>query len=97
MALNSTPSHFPFISVWSLQVTDSINHMINICMTSAPGQKECDMALRQIQAMLPLLGNPSEPINDGTYFECLDGVIERSRIMAASMTGQSGFCRYHGV
>jgi hypothetical protein len=51
--------------------------MINVCTTSAPGQKECDMALRQIQAMRPILDRPAEPINDASYFECLDGVIER--------------------
>jgi len=31
-------------------VTESINHLINVCTVAAPGQKECDMALRQIQA-----------------------------------------------
>ena len=51
--------------------------MINVCTTSAPGQKECDMALRQIQAMRPILDNPVEPINDGSYFDALDGVIDR--------------------
>lgn len=30
-------------------VTESINQLINVCTVSAPGQKECDNALRQIQ------------------------------------------------
>ena len=30
-------------------VTESINQLINICTVSAPGQKECDNALRQIE------------------------------------------------
>ncbi|RUS77308.1 hypothetical protein EGW08_014935, partial [Elysia chlorotica] len=30
-------------------VTESINHLFSICTQSAPGQKECDNALRQIQ------------------------------------------------
>ena len=30
-------------------VTESINSLINVCTTSAPGQRECDNALRQIQ------------------------------------------------
>ena len=82
-------------------MTESINHLINICTVSAPGQKECDAALRQMQAMRPLLDNPSEPINEASYFECLDGVIDKSKTLAESMTGISthakegqlnGFC-----
>ena len=30
-------------------MTESINQLINICTVSAPGQKECDNALRQMQ------------------------------------------------
>jgi hypothetical protein len=30
-------------------VTDSINHLIKECTVTAPGQKECDNALRQMQ------------------------------------------------
>ena len=30
-------------------VTDSINMLLNACMSAAPGQKECDNALRNIQ------------------------------------------------
>ena len=34
-------------------VTESINQLINICTVSAPGQKECDNALRQIEVSMP--------------------------------------------
>ena len=30
-------------------MTDSINMLLNACMSAAPGQKECDNALRNIQ------------------------------------------------
>ena len=30
-------------------VTESINQLINVCTVSAPGQEECDNALRQTQ------------------------------------------------
>ena len=30
-------------------VTESINHLIDVCTVSSPGQKECDNALRRIQ------------------------------------------------
>ena len=33
----------------SRAVTDSINMLLNACMSAAPGQKECDNALRNIQ------------------------------------------------
>ncbi|XP_055955771.1 talin-2-like isoform X4 [Patella vulgata] len=60
-------------------VTESINHLINICTVSAPGQKECDNALRQIQMMRNVLDNPNEPVSDMTYFDCLDSVMEKSK------------------
>ncbi|XP_064644928.1 talin-1-like isoform X16 [Lineus longissimus] len=68
-------------------VTESINHLINICTTSAPGQKDCDNALRQIQMMKNLLDNPNEAVSDGSYFDCLDGVIARSKALGDAMTG----------
>lgn len=68
-------------------VTESINHLITVCTVSAPGQKECDNALRQMQAMRPLLEEPNEPINEASYFECLEGVINRSKALGEAMTG----------
>jgi hypothetical protein len=60
-------------------VTDSINYLIDVCTSAAPGQKECDNAIRKIQSLRPLLDNPTEPHNDSTYFECLDTVMEKSK------------------
>ncbi|XP_064596457.1 talin-1-like [Liolophura sinensis] len=74
-------------------VTESINHLINICTVSAPGQKECDNALRQIQMMRPLLENPNEPVSDMSYFECLDSVMEKSKLLGESMTGISNHAK----
>jgi talin len=37
--------------------------------------------------MRSLLEQPSEPINDSTYFECLETVTERSRRLGDAMTG----------
>ncbi|XP_067653820.1 talin-1-like isoform X2 [Haliotis asinina] len=70
-------------------VTESINHLINICTVSAPGQKECDNALRQIEMMHNLLDNANEPISDAPYFECLDGVMDKSKSLGEAMTGIS--------
>ncbi|KAK7790683.1 hypothetical protein R5R35_008203 [Gryllus longicercus] len=68
-------------------VTDSINHLIDVCTSAAPGQKECDNAVRNIQSMRPLLENPSEPVSDLSYFECLDHIMEKSKSLGDGMTG----------
>ncbi|CAH1114601.1 unnamed protein product [Psylliodes chrysocephalus] len=68
-------------------VTDSINHLVNVCTSAAPGQNECDNAIRQIKAMRYLLDNPTEPINDSSYYETLDTVIEKSKILGEGLSG----------
>ena len=49
-------------------------------MQSAPGQKECDNALRNIQTVKGILDNINEPVNDMSYFECLEGVMNKSKV-----------------
>ncbi|EEB19421.1 Talin-2, putative [Pediculus humanus corporis] len=68
-------------------VTDSINYLVDVCVSAAPGQKECDNAIRNIQSMRPLLDNTNEPVNDCTYFECLDTVMAKSKSLGDGMTG----------
>lgn len=34
-------------------VTDSINQLITLCTQQAPGQKECDNALRELEVNWP--------------------------------------------
>ncbi|XP_052693138.1 talin-2-like isoform X2 [Crassostrea angulata] len=68
-------------------VTESINQLINVCTVSAQGQKECDNALRQIQMMKSMLESANEPVTDLSYFECLDSVMEKSKLLGDSMTG----------
>ncbi|XP_053387301.1 talin-1-like [Mercenaria mercenaria] len=74
-------------------VTESINQLINICTVSAPGQKECDNALRQIEMMKSWLDNPNEPVSDMPYFECLDTVIEKSKYLGGAMTGMTNHAK----
>lgn len=68
-------------------VTDSINYLVDVCTSAAPGQKECDNAVRNIQAMRPVLDSPSEPMSDASYFDCLDTVMEKSKSLGDGMTG----------
>ena len=70
-------------------VTDSINQLITMCTQQAPGQKECDNALRQLETVRELLENPVQPINDMSYFGCLDSVMENSKVLGEAMTGIS--------
>ncbi|XP_018576944.1 talin-2 isoform X4 [Anoplophora glabripennis] len=68
-------------------VTDSINHLVNVCTSAAPGQNECDNAIRKIKAMQYLLENPTEPINESSYYEALDSVIEKSKVLGEGLSG----------
>ncbi|XP_064472172.1 talin-2-like isoform X2 [Ornithodoros turicata] len=83
----SAPNAKTQLAAAARAVTDSINHLVDVCTSAAPGQKECDSAVRAIQMMRPLLDQPNEPINDLTYFDCLDAVVDKSRVLGDAMTG----------
>uniref|UniRef100_A0A8C3GAX5 Talin 1 n=1 Tax=Cyclopterus lumpus TaxID=8103 RepID=A0A8C3GAX5_CYCLU len=70
-------------------VTDSINQLITMCTRQAPGQKECDNALRELESVRGMLENPTEAINDLSYFDCIDSVMENSKVLGESMAGIS--------
>uniref|UniRef100_A0A3Q2UDK8 Talin 2a n=1 Tax=Fundulus heteroclitus TaxID=8078 RepID=A0A3Q2UDK8_FUNHE len=74
-------------------VTDSINQLITLCTQQAPGQKECDNALRELEAVRGMLDNPSEPISDLSYFDCIESVMENSKVLGESMAGISQNCK----
>ena len=66
-------------------VTDAINQLLNQALTAAPGQKECDSAVRNVEGMAHVLDNPVEPVNEASFFECLDTATEKSQELARSM------------
>ncbi|OWK58725.1 Talin-1 [Lonchura striata] len=70
-------------------VTDSINQLITMCTQQAPGQKECDNALRELETVKELLENPTQTVNDMSYFNCLDSVMENSKVLGESIAGIS--------
>ena len=91
-------------------VTESINRLIDACMSGAPWQKECDNALRSIQvhilhnifpltisshqqAVRPLLDYPTQPVNDLSYFDCLEMVTDRSKHLGDGMTGIAHYAK----
>ncbi|XP_013858220.1 talin-1 isoform X2 [Austrofundulus limnaeus] len=70
-------------------VTDSINQLITMCTQQAPGQKECDNALRELESVKGMLENPTEAVNELSFFECIDSVMENSKVLGESMAGIS--------
>lgn len=62
-------------------VSETLNQLIDACSSAAPGQKECDNAVRRIQSLKPLLDNPCEPINNSSYFDCQQIVVDRSKLL----------------
>ncbi|XP_039551194.1 talin-2 isoform X2 [Pimephales promelas] len=78
-------------------VTESINQLITICTQQAPGQKECDNALRELEAVRGMLDNPNEPVSDLSYFDCIESVMENSKVLGESMAGISQHCKTGNV
>lgn len=60
--------------------------MLRFVCFSLTGQKECDNAIRSIEALRPLLENPAEPINDLGYYECVENATEKSRQLGMAIS-----------
>uniref|UniRef100_A0A8W8NXD2 Talin-1 n=1 Tax=Magallana gigas TaxID=29159 RepID=A0A8W8NXD2_MAGGI len=56
----NAPNTKNLLSQAARAVTESINQLINVCTVSAPGQKGCDNALRQIQGILNIIADISK-------------------------------------
>ncbi|KAM3609923.1 uncharacterized protein V6R79_022575 [Siganus canaliculatus] len=81
------------LAVAARAVTESINQLITLCTQQAAGQKECDNALRELEAVRGLLENPNEPVNELSYFDCIESVMENSKVLGESMAGISQHCK----
>ncbi|XP_060932073.1 talin-2 [Limanda limanda] len=81
------------LSVAARAVTESINQLITLCTQQAAGQKECDNALRELEAVRGLLDNPNEPVSELSYFDCIESVMENSKVLGESMAGISQHCK----
>merc|ERR1719195_844206 len=68
-------------------VTESINDLIDVYTSAAPGQKECDNAVRAIQSSRHILEDASQPVSGASYYECLDVVMDKSKELGSCMTG----------
>nr|XP_033941246.1 talin-2 isoform X4 [Pseudochaenichthys georgianus] len=81
------------LAVAARAVTESINQLITLCTQQAAGQRECDNALRELEAVRGLLDNPNEPVNELSYFDCIESVMENSKVLGESMAGISHNCK----
>uniref|UniRef100_A0A0X3PHC1 Talin-1 n=1 Tax=Schistocephalus solidus TaxID=70667 RepID=A0A0X3PHC1_SCHSO len=71
-------------------VTDSINHLLNLSTSGlAPGATDCDAALRRLEALRPLLEQPTRPINQHIYHECIETVAQSTVPLADGLRGIS--------
>uniref|UniRef100_A0A8C1VU96 Talin 1 n=1 Tax=Cyprinus carpio TaxID=7962 RepID=A0A8C1VU96_CYPCA len=70
-------------------VSLSLSLSIAMCTQQAPGQKECDNALRELETVGGMLENPTEAVNDMGYSDCIDSVMENSKILGEAMAGIS--------
>ena len=82
------------IFVLNRGVTESINNLINVYTSAAPGQNECDNAIRAIQSSRHVLENSNQCISDLSYFECLDTVMEKSKALGDGMTGIANHAKH---
>uniref|UniRef100_A0A672IZ63 I/LWEQ domain-containing protein n=1 Tax=Salarias fasciatus TaxID=181472 RepID=A0A672IZ63_SALFA len=81
------------LAVAARAVTESINQLITLCTQQAAGQRECDNALRELEAVRGLLDNPNEPVSELSYFDCIESVMENSKVLGESMAGISQHCK----
>uniref|UniRef100_A0A8B9HQK2 Talin 2a n=1 Tax=Astyanax mexicanus TaxID=7994 RepID=A0A8B9HQK2_ASTMX len=74
-------------------LNENNNNSIIIIIIIHPGQRECDNTLRELEAVIVLLDNPNEPVNGLSYFDCIESVMENSKVLGESMAGISQNCK----
>ncbi|XP_037034773.1 talin-2 isoform X2 [Bradysia coprophila] len=75
------------LSTASRTVTESINYLVDVSTQAAPGQKECDNAIRSIEALRPMLDHPHESLTDQGYYDCVETATEKSRSLGYAISG----------
>eukprot|EP00117_Sycon_ciliatum_P044924 scpid3709/ scgid32340/ Talin-1 len=73
------------LNVESRNVTDSINTLLGKCVSTTPGQKECENVLRSIEGSGSILETISEPVTDLTFLECQQTVQAKATTLGATM------------
>ncbi|XP_075240900.1 talin-1-like isoform X4 [Convolutriloba macropyga] len=76
----------PKLSASARAVVSGINAMLELVLQSSPGLKHCDSAIRNIELVSKMLQNPNRPINNRSYFENFENVMEQSRALGSNMS-----------
>jgi talin len=77
-AHNNSPQQRPTTTAMAEEAT----------ITAMVGRSSKEMRkMRAIQWTRSLLEKPNEPVNDMSYFECLDTIMEKSKSLGDGMTG----------
>uniref|UniRef100_A0A8C1TSR8 Talin 2 n=1 Tax=Cyprinus carpio TaxID=7962 RepID=A0A8C1TSR8_CYPCA len=62
-----------------------------LCFVQRPPHKRNNTAVRG------MLDNPNEPVSDLSYFDCIESVMENSKVLGESMAGISQHCKTGNV
>ncbi|EGD80615.1 Tln1 protein [Salpingoeca rosetta] len=74
-------------------ISSSINNLLTACTQSAPGQKQCDKAIRTVQAAAASLESPTSAISASSYFTCVDDVLTKTRDLGSALAEVAGHCK----
>ena len=66
-------------------ISDSINNLITVYTSNAPGQIECENAIRNIQASKHILDNTKQAISKLSYHQCVDTIAKQSKGLGDGM------------
>lgn len=89
----SAPNAWNQLSGAARGVTDSINDLLSVLSSAAPGQKECDDALRKITAMQGVLESPAQPLLNATFFPCLETVVDMTQGIGKASAALPGLAK----
>ncbi|KAK4473924.1 hypothetical protein MN116_003248 [Schistosoma mekongi] len=71
-------------------VTESISQLLTVCTSGvSPDQRECEAAIRRLDSLRPLLLNPNRPLNQHSYYDCVDIVAKCLEPLAESLRSMS--------
>ncbi|CAD5205405.1 unnamed protein product [Bursaphelenchus okinawaensis] len=87
-------AHTQQLSQSARQLSESVTAIVNITSQEAPWVKECDNALRKIEAVRPLLNEATVPQNHNSYYESLDAVTEEAKRLGSGLSGMAHHARH---
>lgn len=90
------PSHIQVVSQATRQLANSVGRIVaSDEHVEAGWVQEADQALRQIDAVRPILRQPAlSPLNDNSYYESLEAVTEQAKRLGDGMSGMAHFARH---